>query len=371
MHPGDIIAGSASLPGSELNLWIYAGLAGLALISSISLLSFIYIWASLFRNAQLTAYVKSELYEVVISAILIPFIYAAVAGMGGLTIGSFIPPELLPEEGGVGTTAATTIYDASAHYFQRVDRDMSGWLNLNYIFNMYVDQMASVTPYARPLGVGLVASPMAGLASPLKQLLYNMSVALSIAFIINYAQLVVYIFSIQAFLKYYLPLGIFFRCFTPTRGLGGALIGVSIAFLFVFPALSTITYTMFYNRVSGPLVTFNSILGDYAGDTCPPSSGTCFQGVFERFFGSNFTNVGGGVTDLVGNVIGGLGTMIQNIIGGAFLMLMIFPIGIVSYAFAIGFVVPAFNVIIFTSAAKALSKSFGEEVDISSLTRMI
>jgi hypothetical protein len=43
----------------------------------------------------------------------------------------------------------------------------------------------------------------------------------------------------------------------------------------------------------------------------------------------------------------------------------------VSYAFAIGFIVPAFNIIIFTQAAKGLSQSFGDEVDISSLTRMI
>src|SRR5512143_995172 len=142
---------------------------------------------------------------------------------------------------------------------------MSGWLQMNYVLNIYVDQMASVTPYARPLGVGLVASPLAGLASPIKQLLYNMSVALSIAFIINHAQLVVYIFSLQAFLKYYLPAGIFLRSFTPTRRLGGTLIGVALAFLFVFPALSSITYTMFYNRCDpasggGPLVPFRSML---------------------------------------------------------------------------------------------------------------
>ena len=243
---------------------------------------------------------------------------------------------------------------------------MSGWLSLNYLLSMYIDQIASVTPYARPLGVGLVASPMAGFAAPLKQLLYQMSTALSIAYIINSAQKFVYLFALQASLKYYLPMGLFFRSFTPTRRLGGALIGLSLTFLFVFPALTTISYSMFYNRASGPLVSFSDMLADYFSDT---SSG--FLGKFGDFFGNNFTDVGGGVSGLVGAAFGGIGQLFQTLIGGILLTVMMFLISVVSYAFAIGFVLPAFNIIIFTQVAKSLSKSFGEEVDMSSLTRLI
>jgi hypothetical protein len=367
LQPHDIVSGSYGLVGSSTGLWGYVSIAAGALSVSVVILAFLYVWGTLFRNPQMSAYVKTEMYEVMISALLIPFIYGAVASMENLTLGSFLPPELIPEDTVTGTTAGTTIYDASANYFMRVDNDMSGWLGMNYVFNMYVDQLASVTPYARPLGIGLVASPLAGLASPIKQLLYNMSVALSLAFIINYAQLVVYIFALQAFLKYYLPLGIFFRCFTPTRRLGGTLIGVSLAFLFVFPALATITYTMFYNKSSGPLVSFGSLLNQYVGDLTNGS----FSDNFKYFFGTNFSDVGGSVTDLISGVVGGIGTLLQRVVGNTFLMLMIFPISIVSWAFAIGFVVPAFNLIVFTQAAKSLSKSFGDEVDISSLTRMI
>jgi hypothetical protein len=292
----------------------------------------------------------------------------ALGGLSSLTVGAFLPNELLPQDVGPGDS----IFAVSGKYFEKVGNDMSGWLNMNYLFSMYVDQAASVTPYARPLGVGLVASPMAGLASPIKQLLYNMSVALSIAFIINHAQLVVYIFSIQAFLNYYLPMGIFLRAFTPTRRIGGTLIGVALTFLFVFPALTTITYSMFYNRCDpgdgcGPLVSFGSLLNQYMGDV---STGS-FQERFNNFFGTNFGASSGGLIDMMGSAIGALGTLFQNVIGGSLLMLMIFPISIVSWAFAIGFIIPAFNIIIFTQAAKGLSKSLGDEVDISSLTRMV
>ncbi len=360
LTPTEILTGGASG-----GLWGWAGLSALALGTSIVLLAFIYVWATLFKNASLNAYVKAELYEVLVTAIMIPLIFASVSAMGNLRMGTFLPAELIPD----GSDASTPIYDAAMNYYVQVDNDMSGWLQMNYVMNIYIDQMASVTPYARPLGVGLVASPLAGLASPIKQLMYNMSVALAIAFIINHAQLVVYIFSLQAFLKYYLPAGIFLRSFTPTRRLGGTLIGVALAFLFVFPALSSITYTMFYNRCDpgsgcGPLVTFRSMLTQFIGDTTQGS----FLDKLKSFYDQNFT---GGVIDLVGGLFSGIGTLFQNLVGTVFLTVLMIPVSVVSWAFAMGFIVPAFNIIVFTQAAKGLSKTFGDEVDISSLTRMI
>ena len=366
LSPDEIIQGVSGNPLGWDGLWGWAGLCGAALSVSAVLLGFIYMWASLFRNSQLTAYVKQELYELAISGVLIVLLFAAVGAMSNITMGQILPGFLMP----AGVSPDTTIYDGAAKYYQQVDKDMSGWLELNYILNIYVDQVASVTPYARPLGVGLVASPMAGFAAPLKQLFYNMSVALSMAFIINQAQLVVYIFSLHAFFKFYLPLGMFLRCFTPTRALGGTLIGVAVSFLFVFPALSVISYGMFYSQAGGPLVSFNTMIGSYLGDT-----GTVLYQSFDNFFGNNYstapTDENGDVIDLVGGGIGGIGFIFKNLIGGSFLVLMMFPISIVSWAFALGFIMPAFNALIFTQAAKNLSKTFVEEVDISSLTRMI
>jgi hypothetical protein len=356
----DEIIGSAC-GGSGLT--DFALLSGVAIAASAAMLAALYLWASIFRNASLTTYVKSELYELFITGLLIVLIGGAAGAMSSLKVNDFLPYHLLPTD----VDSATTIYQASALYFEKVGEDMSGWLSVNYILSMYVDQVASVTPYARPLGVGLVASPMAGFAAPIKQLLYQMSTALSIAFIINSAQKLVYIFALQAFLKYYLPLGFFFRAFTPTRRLGGALIGLSLTFLFVYPALTTITYSMFYNRSSGPLITFNNMITQYFTDT----SANGFLGVFGAFYENNFTDVGSGVSNVVGSAFGGIGHIFQTLVGSILLTVMLFPISVVSYAFAIGFVVPAFNIMILSQVAKNLSKSFGEEVDISSLTRMV
>jgi hypothetical protein len=360
--PDEILSGNCCVAGScSGGLGEWAALSGAALMVSITILAFLYIWASLFRSAQLTLYVKHELYELVVTAILIIFLLGAVGAMSGMKVSSFLPSTLMP----VGVGQTTTVYNATSMYYEKLGSDMAGWLNMNYIINMYVDQVASVTPYARPLGVGLVASPMAGLASPIKQLLYNMSVAVSVAFIINYAQLAVYIFSLQAFLKYYLPAGIFFRSFTPTRKIGGTLIGVACAFLFVFPGLTLITYSMFYNASDGPLLSFRSVAENFFGSSGP------FQSKFENFYGKNFTEGGSGLINLMTGTFGSIGNIFQNIAGGILLTIMLFPIATISYAFAIGFVIPIFNSIIFIQSAKIMSRSFGEEVDISALTRLI
>jgi hypothetical protein len=365
-----IRAGYIVASGANGGLWNWAALSGLAVMVSGVILALMYTWSALFRNQPLEAYVRQELYELVVSAVLAIFIIGLVGAMNDLTLGSFMPDQLLPGGGSTIThvDATDTVYSATAKYYARVTNDMEGWLNLNYLMNILIDQMASVTPYARPLGVGLVASPMAGFASPIKQVLYNMSVGLSVAYIINVAQLYVYVFALQAFMNYYMPLGIFFRCFTPTRRLGGTLIGVGVAFLFVFPALSTITYSMFYNKAGGPMLTFGSLIGQYISDQ------GSFADFVTNFFTSNFTTTGtGGPTfiDLVTGTFGLIGGLLQGVMGTTFLIVLIFPISIVSMAFVLGFVVPAFNVIIFTEAAKGLAKSFGEEVDISALTRLI
>lgn len=355
--PTDLVA--AGMTGG---LWGWVALSGLAITSSVILLVFIYLFATLTKNASLNAYVKQEFYEVIITCMLIIFLFMGVGSMLNLKLGMFLPSELLPSNVG----PSTNIYDATGYYFDRVDTDMSGWLSENYWVNMYVDQSASITPYARPLGVGLVASPMAGFAAPIKQLLYNMCMALTIAYIINYAQYVVYLFSLRAFLSFYLPLGIFLRAFTPTRRIGGTLIGVSIAFLFVFPILYSITYAIFYNPAAGPLLTFSSLSTNYFTE----STGG-FQDVMGGLYLNNGSDIGSSVISIISGAFGGIGTVFTNLLGSFMLGILIFPIASVSIAFAVGFVMPAFNILLFTQTARSLSKVLGEEVDVSSLTRMI
>ncbi|NYZ77699.1 hypothetical protein H0O02_05305 [Candidatus Micrarchaeota archaeon] len=347
--------------------WSWVALSGAALVTSAVILAFIYAWGTMFRNSSLTSYVKLEIYELVVTALLVMLVLAVAGSLSTFELGKLIPASLIQPSGGgllvpdeCSITSSDTIYKITETYFKCVGNDMESWLNMNYILNMYVDMGASVTPYARPLGIGLISSPLAGLASPLKQLLYNATTALTIAYVINYAQYYSFTFAMEVFILYYLPIGVFLRCFLPTRRLGGTLIAICLGFLVIYPLLTTFAYLLFYNG-TGPMVTFRSFMVQYF------ENGAFLDQLTQYFNPVNYHGFAGFLT----GALGGIGDMFQQIFGGIFLVALVFPISVVGRAFVIGYIVPAFNVMILVQAILALSKSFGEEIDVSSLTRMI
>jgi hypothetical protein len=360
--------------GADSAFYCYYSLAGTALIASAVILAFVYIWSVLFRDQNLTNYVKIEINELFISAIIAFMMLGLVQSVADIPISTVLPQDFMPADVG----SDENLYVATQKYFQAVDQDMATWLQLNYILNIYADSFASVTPYARPLGLGVVASPLAGFAAPLKQMLYNMTVGLSVAFIINYAQLYVFVFFVAAFLKYYFPIGVFLRCFTPTRRVGGALLGITATFLFIYPAITVLNFGMFYSEDHGTMETFRDFLGNYMigsrdydavdPDDASISSGIRIHARMAEFYQENMT---GGITDLVVGGIGGLGLLLQRVIGSLMLVIMILPLSIIGRAFAIGFIMPTITILVFVHAGKYLSKSLGEEIDLTALTRMI
>jgi len=349
------------LADPEGGFWAWTALSGAAIAAAGAILAFLYAWGTLFRNNEMTSYVKLEIYELIVSALIVLIVLGIAGSLDTLQIGGLMPAALIPP----GVSHAATIYELTEVYFLQVESDFSSWLNMNYVLNMYVDMAASITPYARPLGIGLISSPLAGLASPLKQLLYNATTALTIAYVVNMAQYYVFVFAVDAFLFYYLPVGIFLRCFTPTRRMGGTIIGICLGFLLIFPFLTTLSYFVFYNP-TGPMETFRSFTTYYFRDYM--FEGGTFGDMMSTYLDPN--KYEGFATFLTG-VLGGFGDMLQNVFGGIFLAVMMFPISVIGRAFVIGYVIPAFNVMLFTQATISLSKSLGEEVDIGALTRMI
>ncbi|MBI5224048.1 hypothetical protein HY990_06540 [Candidatus Micrarchaeota archaeon] len=349
---------SSIITSTRPAFWTWVPYSALAIGASVSILTLIYVWASIMRNPNLTAYVKQEIYELFASVFIMVIVFSLLGAMTYIKVGTILPMEYIP--GGIDQ-ANDNIYHALSVGILAMAEDVKGWLELNYLMNMYVDQSASVTPYARPMGVGLTVTPLAGFASPIKSVLYNMTSGLAVSYIVTVAQFYVYVFFIEAFLKYYLPIGLFLRCFTPTRRLGGTLIAISVSFLFLFPVLALTTFTTLYSA-HGPLVSFRGMLTNYFHD-----NGN-FVDNMSDFFHNNFT---GGFTDLVSGVFGAIGQAVSTVFGGTFLVLMLFPISTMAFAFIIAFVAPTFNVLVFTQATRGLSAALGEEVDISSLTRLI
>src|SRR5271157_5449081 len=122
-----VSGGGLTLPTG--GLWEWAALSGAAVVVSGVLLAFMYLWSVLFRNQPLEAYVRQELYELVVSAVLAIFIIGLVGAMGSLTLGNLVPDpdQLLPPT----VPQSTNVYVATAMYYQQVTSDMESWLNLN------------------------------------------------------------------------------------------------------------------------------------------------------------------------------------------------------------------------------------------------
>ncbi len=354
------IAGSGGFIG-----WI--GLSGLALMTSTVILAFMYIWSIFFKNPQMTGMVKVEVYEVLVTVFILAIVALIVGSLQTLTVGTFFPSGLLPPD----LPPDTNIYDAAEKYFLKVKEEMLGWIELGYVFNIFADQLASTTPYTRPFSVGFVSTPFAGIGAPIKQMLSHSIIGLVIAYVINYAQYFVLLFSINVFLKYYLPVGIFMRCFTPTRKIGGSIIATTIAFLIVFPVLATLGYLIFYSE-DGPMLSFSRFVG-------LQGSGSLMGGFLSDLSGDLkdwiYSDEDTNLISLFGNMVFfplyAIVRVVETLFGTLFFLVLGFAAGVIGRAFLIGYILPTFNILMLIQATKGLSRSIGEEIDISSLTRLI
>lgn len=338
--------------------WEFVSYCGYALVVSSVVLVFMYLWAVFWRNQQMIGTVKLEMTELVVSAFLVSFVLGFVAALSSLSAETFMPPGMLP-----AGVQGKNIYELSEKYFLNVKETFVGWMEVTYGFAMFSDSFASVTPHTRPMGIGFVSSPLAGLAGPIKQLLLNSMIALTIAYLINYAQYLTYIFALQAFLKYYLPIGLFLRCFTPTRKIGGSIIAVVAALVLVFPLLTVISYVIFFSP-GGPITSFSNF---FNSQLLASSLGEVGDTIKNNILNpENFS-----IWSVFLAPLYILWVFIKSLFGILFFLVLGAAGGIIANAFLVGYILPTLNILIFVQTARGLSKAFGEEIDISSLTRLI
>ncbi|MFH1221896.1 MAG: hypothetical protein V1492_02310 [Candidatus Micrarchaeota archaeon] len=352
-------AGAAGVADPSIGYWGLVGLSGAALVTSSVIIAAMYIWSSLLRNQQMTASVKMEIYELISSAILFVMVLGLVGALQNISVDWIVPSALLPHD--VNLAAGSNIYSVTSQYFLAVKGEMLGWIEMAYVLNIPADLLGTITPYTKPLSIGVVSSPLAGLGSPIKQLLTNAIVGLVIAYVVNYAQYFTYLFAIDVFLKYYLPAGIFLRCFTPTRKIGGSMIAIAVTFLVIMPAISLLAFMIFYG--SGQLSGWTGFL-----DTLK-TQGSTFTKDLQSWI---FTPSGDfSFWDVILLPLYMIVNAIKGVFGTFFFLVIGFAGTVIGRALLIGYIMPTFNIMMLVQAARSLSKSFGEEIDVSSLTRLI
>jgi hypothetical protein len=237
-----------------------------------------------------------------------------------------------------------------------------------HTFYIPFDFMTTQTMTAHPLGMGTVIQPTAGMGAVIKPGYVNALQMMAVAFIIVRAQLLMLDFATFAMLKYYLPLGIILRCFSPTRRIGGTLIGVVIGFSLVLPSLLVLNGVF-----ASPFTSEDNPFG--LNDSFEFLS-RLLEGGFDVIWLESWDNVWGSLGSGVGSFTPfslfhipiAMASTAVGFFAGIYAFIFMWAAG---QAFMIGLFFPALNTLLLVTTIRYLSKAFGEEVDVTNLTRMI
>jgi hypothetical protein len=322
----------------------WAFLAMIAAFSAFMALAILYSISYLVDSAEMRMLAKQELYQVGVTILLI---------VGFLSLQIYMTTYM----GAVLANAFGGEYDTHVEYAMQVLTDNADeqWdmiKSLTEDLTMALGSMASSSATCSIMGTSLSYPGCIGIQVPFSSLIFATN-ALVTAMLTSNSQIALLNLSETFFFPVMLPIGLFLRCFQFTRGAGGLLVGIAAAFYFVFPISIILTEGMLQTAaedagIDGPAIPSPRHLSenfakDFAGFEIPADcnpldmdqNAARKQG--QRLTGSN----GDSLVDP--------------------LLLFIFIRGIFN---------TALNLMITLSAARALSKVFGAEIDISSLARI-
>ncbi|MEW6528719.1 MAG: hypothetical protein AB1391_02405 [Candidatus Micrarchaeota archaeon] len=323
--------GSASGFLSSLD---WASTSFIALVVSVFFIAFFYLLATFFQNQQMIAFIKMEFYEVIISIVILVVIYMLLNGACSTKTGAIFPE------------VESKFYDKTIYYSAtNLLTDFSDYtliiMNIQYILYVYIDYVTSEEIYSTPAGVGATLKPTLGLGAAIKPVLNNAFTAEIIGVITTYAQAYVIDYGTYGLLKYFLPFALILRCFTLTRRIGGTIIAIVLVFLFIYPLLIIPTYTVVNVSLRNSIDYFKTAWG---ADVFNPLTPIVT------------------VVEILIRFLWGPETIM-------FFSLMVMPA--IAKIFIGAVFIPLFNTLIIITLTRYLSKSLGEEIDITNLTRMI
>ncbi|MCX6778240.1 MAG: hypothetical protein NT157_05150 [Candidatus Micrarchaeota archaeon] len=324
----DIINACAE-PDNWLNGW--QALSAIGILLSWLVISLAYMVAGLLGNPQLAARAKNEVYQVIATAIMLA------CRVGIVTACCTLPPSDMER-----TARPGNLFEIAAKYLEWV-RDLcvstlSNLMDMNNGLSIALSLMGGFTIY----GMGLTAQPFAGL-SPLMNVINLLMMAILVSLLVTLAQLSVLKFIYAGAINLLLPVGVICRSFPFTREFGGAMMAIALSLFVLYPAM---------------LVLDNVLLGD-AIMTPPPQENYSFGQAVGDSFGAQTV-----ISFLKGGFVTGFITAFMKYFSSNSLA----QLGNVVLS---AFMLPAINGVLLVAFARDLSRMFGQEVDLTGITRMI
>ncbi|MEM3609384.1 MAG: hypothetical protein QW076_00545 [Candidatus Anstonellales archaeon] len=226
--------------------WFILSFVGI--LFSFFLMLVIYFIGKLLDMPNIEGYLRLELFEVLFTIIVLISIAGAVQFLCKFPVEVFFDQNVLNRI--FGTTVNPTeisMFNIVEKYFEEV-RIMHSYGLLMLGSLQLVLGISDITWQSYAGGIGIVINPMAGYGQQAQAFNSFISVLVNL-YLVHMVLFRVLVYSAYAMFNYLLPMGIFFRCFQPTRKFGGALIGLVFGFNFVYPFLITLNAKLVFESV--------------------------------------------------------------------------------------------------------------------------
>jgi len=339
-------SGATPFPGSFGMLgtdWIL--LCALAMLCSLIALAVVFMAAHFLRNQKLLVWCKFEVFQILATAVLAIFIIYFVTEACKFDV-SFINPARYVQ-GGV-----------THSMYWGIDQYLTGLQHtgeLLFFYLMWVvkmlNLMAKITWLSNPVGAGMNDSPLESLGQ-LNSIFFYLVGGFFTSFLFLGLQMRVLDYLSIATLFYFLPFGIFFRSFEPTRRFGGMLMGFAISMFLFYPILLVVNDFMVYGGFGFGTVEkeLKDAMDKSEAAAKSPDSPT---------------------NDKIKDASGVLDYDAAKQIGSSVGKAIFFLLKPLVVYFIAAIVLPAINFMAIVEITRGLTAMFGEEMDVSNLTRMI
>ncbi len=342
----------------------------LAVLISAFILFLLYALNRMFENKEGEAWVKLEIYETFITLGLIVLLVVAVDAMCSINVGFLFSGYPLSSYTG-GTVPFLqpfseigmdeSFFDVGLIYLDEYGDAVVTAQTILFTFYSYLNYITSMTFTHQPIGLGTVTQPTAGFGTMINPIFITALNGMVISYLVNKTQMLVYYFGLYGFVKYFLPLGIVLRSFSPTRRIGGTLIGIAVGFLLIYPILLTVNKI----TIAKP---FNDTIEGVSGsiEKAWDSSSHELKNVLKSIWESSDFG-----WDMVLHTPVIFSHAISGFVSFGVLMFIFQTSNLFSLVAFGGYVFPAFNALVLATGIRYLSRFFGEEIDITNLTRLI
>ena len=374
LGPNSYIFPNGGIAGGFGEHWLALSMAALA--ASLFILVMVYLFATFLRHQGLLTWAKFELYQIFGTAVIVLFMVCAIVfgtcnfDMGFLgddkSFNGNNPYRQVDPGTGQPVIDPATKLPVGMNMYQIIDKYFTDVEELGYILFAYLMYMVKIINFtakamwtSNPIGVGSTDSPLESLAQ-VNSLFFLMVSGFITSFLLLQFQMRMLEYLAVACLYYLFPFGIFFRAFEPTRGFGGTLIGLAISLLLFYPIIMVFNDYLIERTgvVSGAKAELESAVAgaqQQAKDKTALPSGA--QAAAQNT--TQIQDAGMETPDKPGSI--------SNAMAGS----MMFLFKPIMLYFLAAVILPVINFIVLVEITRGITHFFGEEIDVTNLTRLI